>query len=141
MTRHVTETELQDAVIELAQRLGYLVHHDRPARDRDGNWSTHIQGDAGFPDLVLVHKTTHTVIFAELKSIRGKASDDQLEWLLALPQKDANPRLPIIGETSSYLWDPIHWGPGGGMINLILHHGAGRQPSYPDPDSERETAT
>jgi len=32
LARHMTEAELQVSVIELAQRLGWLVHAERPAR-------------------------------------------------------------------------------------------------------------
>lgn len=77
----MSETEFQDALIEAAQYAGWLVHHDRPARTADGKWRTAIQGDPGFPDLLLVHKRTGYVIAAELKSAKGTTDADQERWL------------------------------------------------------------
>ena len=50
---------------------------------QSGKWSTPIQGDAGFPDLVLAHPQKG-VIFAELKSEKGKPTEAQMEWLEVL---------------------------------------------------------
>ena len=111
----MTEAELQEAVIELAGWYGYLIHHDRPARTKDGTWKTHIQGTAGFPDLVLVHPDTGHIIFAELKSLRGKTSDSQARWLRALASNHGH---------RTFLWTPDDWGPGGGTIAEALKAGA-----------------
>lgn len=79
----LSEHDFQDQVIDLAHFLGWKVHHDRPARtQRTGKWITHVQGDAGFPDLVLAKNGR--VIFAELKSEKGKISEDQYRWLAEL---------------------------------------------------------
>ena len=82
----MTEKELTAAVIEMAQRFGWLVHHDRPARFRDGSYATHILGDKGFPDLVLARG--ETVWFVELKVGRNKPTETQERWLDTLPFSD-----------------------------------------------------
>lgn len=76
----ISESALQSAVIELAHMEGWLVHHTRPVQIRPGRWATPIQGDAGFPDLVLTHPTRGT-IFAELKTTVGRLSEQQKEWI------------------------------------------------------------
>ena len=78
----INEKALQNAVIELAHLFGWLVHHTRPAQMPSGRWATPIQGDAGFPDLVLVRG--HDTIFVELKSAIGRTSDKQDAWIAAL---------------------------------------------------------
>lgn len=94
----MTEDELLDAVLTLASALGWYAHHDRPARTADGRWCTPVQGDRGFPDLVLAHPR-HGVIFRELKSATGKLEDDQAAWLEAL----AN------GGADAGVWRPADW--------------------------------
>jgi hypothetical protein len=78
----INEKALQNAVVELARLYGWLVHHTRPAQMPSGKWATPIQGNAGFPDLVLV-KGHHT-IFVELKSAIGRTSPQQDAWIAAL---------------------------------------------------------
>jgi hypothetical protein len=80
----VTETQLQSAVIECAQLLGWRVAHFRPAKTERG-WRTPVQGDGkGFPDLVLVHTRQRRVLFVELKSAAGVVSAEQQDWLQRL---------------------------------------------------------
>lgn len=76
----MTEAQLQDAIVDLAHLYGWAVAHFRPARTEHG-WRTPAQYDAaGFVDLVLVHPR-RGVIFAEVKSDRGKVRPDQRAWL------------------------------------------------------------
>lgn len=77
------ESEFQSAVIEAAQYNGWRVHHTRTVQIRPGVWATPLQGDSGFPDLVLAHPD-RGVIFAELKSARGRLSPEQDRWLRTL---------------------------------------------------------
>jgi hypothetical protein len=90
----LTEAEFQQAVIDTANWTGWLVFHPRPAQT-GSRWRTAFTGHPGFPDLVLVHRD-RGVIFAELKSERGKTTPGQRQWLNAL--EDAN--------AETYLWRP-----------------------------------
>jgi len=82
------EAQFKNAVIEVAQRYGWFVHHDLPAMNRRGKWATHIQGDSGFPDLVLVNPKG-VLVFAELKTDIGVVRKTQDAWLDRLEQSGA----------------------------------------------------
>lgn len=114
MTGHtVTEAVLQEAVIQLAGYYGYLTHHCRPGRRADGSWRTAIQGDEGFPDLVLCSTPSASapgrILFIELKSRKGRTTIDQENWLETLR---ACPGV------ETYLWNPKEWS--NGTIERIL---------------------
>lgn len=79
----MTEDDWQRLVVETARLHGWLVHHNRPGMNRRGQWATHIQGDPGFPDLVMVHPRGW-VVFAELKAGRRKLTEHQDRWVKAL---------------------------------------------------------
>lgn len=90
----ISEKEFQAQVIELARLFGFRVYHTFDSR----------RSAKGFPDLVLVHPRDHDkgfarVIFAELKSERGKLSGEQKEWIALLRQ--------TILEV--YIWRPSDW--------------------------------
>jgi len=91
------EDEFMSSVVDLAHVFHWMVHHGRPAWSEKG-WRTPIQGDSGFPDLVLVRWPR--VIFAELKSKQGKVSDAQSGWIEALK---GCPGIEL------YLWRPDDW--------------------------------
>jgi len=75
--RAVSEAQLQRTIIEAAQWHGFLAAHFRPAQTSRG-WRTPVEGDAGFPDVVLAKQG---IAFAfELKSERGKLSSEQEAW-------------------------------------------------------------
>lgn len=93
----MSERDLQDLIIEIAQLNGWLLVHFRAARTKDGSYVTAIQGHAGFPDLVLVRG--ERLLFAELKSKRGRVDQDQRNWL---------DRLAITERVEVYLWRPAH---------------------------------
>ncbi len=80
-----SEAQFQRAVMDLCAHLGLLVFHSGDSR-RDSC--------AGFPDLVIVGK--HGVIFAELKSEKGRVRPEQIAWLTALAQARA----------TAYIWRP-----------------------------------
>jgi hypothetical protein len=82
------EAQFKNAVIEVAQRYGWFVHHDLPAMNKRGKWATHIQGDSGFPDLVLVNPKG-VLVFAELKTEIGVIRKTQEAWLNRLEQSGA----------------------------------------------------
>ena len=79
MTRQAPERLLQDKVIQLARMNGFRVQHSRPVQQANGRWLTAIQGDVGFPDLVLAHRE-RGVLFIELKSDTGKLTPGQVSW-------------------------------------------------------------
>lgn len=83
----VTEQQLQQALVSAARVRGWLVAHFRPAQTRGGRWQTPMQGDAGFPDLVLARGGC--VMAWELKGHNargqlGKPSPAQRAWLAEL---------------------------------------------------------
>ena len=92
------ERDFQRAIVELARLCGWRVFHARPALTRAGEWRTPIQGDAGFPDLVLCR--AGRVIFAELKREGGRLTPQQQGWLDALRQ---------CAGVEVYLWTPADW--------------------------------
>ena len=77
----VSEREFLATIIDIAHMTGWLVSHQRPAWTEKG-YRTAIQGDAGFVDLVLL-RDRH-LIFAELKSSKGKLTADQVHWNVML---------------------------------------------------------
>jgi hypothetical protein len=101
----ISEAAFQRAVIELAQRCGYLCAHFRPARTATG-WRTPVEGDgAGFPDLILSHATEpwRPLIVAELKTMRGTVTPEQRRWLDSIAD----------GSSEDYVivrvWRPVDW--------------------------------
>lgn len=101
-----SESGFQGWVIDLAHTYGWLVYHARPSRVRDGRWATAMTGDPGFPDLVLARGGR--VIFAELKTDRGRISDSQQQWLEYL-QGDGDDQLrhPRARSHEVYVWRPV----------------------------------
>jgi hypothetical protein len=82
----LTEAAFQKQVIDLAHLYRWRVAHFRPARTTvrgKETWRTAVSADGqGFPDLVLARKGV--VLFRELKTDDGKATQEQLTWLLAV---------------------------------------------------------
>ena len=92
------EKDFQRAVIDLARLTGWRVHHTRPALTQRGRWLTPIQGDAGFPDLVLCRPPR--LILAELKRNGARPTPAQRGWLEALQ---------ACAGVECYLWTPADW--------------------------------
>ncbi len=65
----MTEKELQSQVLALARVYGWRTYHTFDSR----------HSAAGFPDVVMVRG--ERLIFAELKTVRGKLSGAQEAWL------------------------------------------------------------
>lgn len=74
----VSEAQLQDTVITLARYKQWLIAHFRPAQMQSGRWATAMQGDVGFPDLVLARRGQ--VLFVELKRMQGRTTPAQKMW-------------------------------------------------------------
>ena len=75
----LTEAQLQSQIVSLGRLYGWRIHAERPAMMRSGKWSTPIQGDVGWVDLVLLKDKR--LIFWELKSTTGRLSEEQKQWL------------------------------------------------------------
>jgi hypothetical protein len=93
----VTEALLQQQVTDLARWAGYLCYHTVDSR----------RSRPGFPDLVLVHTRNGRLIFAELKSEKGRIRPEQQVWLEHLGHHH-----------EVYLWRPQHWE--SGVIRRVL---------------------
>lgn len=83
------EKELQKAIGEMAQFLGWRVAHFRTANTGKG-YRTPVAFDGkGFPDLVLARDEDQRVVFIELKGEGGRLSPDQREWMRVLQKSGA----------------------------------------------------
>ena len=88
----ISEASFMAQVKSLAYQYGWLVHHQPPMRTPRGNIIT--GGAAGFPDLVMAHKVKG-VVYAELKTEKGKTTAAQDDWLERLGP-----------HAECYLWRP-----------------------------------
>lgn len=59
-------------MIELARTLGWRVYYVPDSR--------HVS-DRGFPDLTMIHEAKRRLVFAELKTEKGKVRPEQEIWL------------------------------------------------------------
>ena len=86
----MSERVLKNTIVTYARGYGWLIHHDLPSQRANGSWATVTQGDSGYPDLVLVHPGNTArhlpaqIVYAELKTQRGKLTTGQQQWLNAL---------------------------------------------------------
>lgn len=92
----ITEQQFTNSVLEWAKVYGWLRFHVR----QSGEGGRNVQGDRGFPDLVLLKPPR--LIFAELKVGRNKESAEQVQWLGWL----LNLGCP---EIAAYTWRPAQW--------------------------------
>jgi hypothetical protein len=77
------EDDFYQPLVDLAKLFGWRIHHQRPAQNRSGKWSSAILGDPGFPDFMFSHPTGLLVI-REIKGPRTTVTDDQSAWLTTL---------------------------------------------------------
>lgn len=80
----LSESQFQGHVELLAMLFGWQYMHIRPGLNQRGKWRTPISGSlgAGWPDLILVRDSR--MIFAELKSEKGRLTAPQVMVLNAL---------------------------------------------------------
>lgn len=91
----ISERDFLKQVIDLAHIFGWKIAHFRPAKTEHG-WRTAVQADgAGFPDIVMVRPPR--LIFAELKSDKGKLTKTQAQWLWELRK---------VAGIEVYIWRP-----------------------------------
>ncbi len=83
----MSEKAFQSLVKSHAVALGWLAYHTHNSR----------RSDPGFPDLVLVRGGV--LIFAELKTEKGKTSESQEVWINAVRENN----------TPVYVWRPRNW--------------------------------
>lgn len=94
-TQSITEKQLQHAIVEAAQMLGFRVYHTFLS----------IRSDPGFPDLVLLNPRQGRqgrqgrLLFVEVKGENGRLSDAQRAWLTDLQ---------AVG-IEAYSWWPAQW--------------------------------
>jgi hypothetical protein len=79
----MTEAQWQATVISLAHNLRWRIYHTFDSR----------RSNSGFPDLVLVRDR---IVFAELKSSRGRLTREQARWIAALG----------VAGAEAYVWAP-----------------------------------
>lgn len=82
-----TERSFMAQVVQYAELMGWRVYHPFDSR----------RSAAGFPDIVAVRRPR--VIWAELKSERGRLTADQVAWLT---------ELRACGQ-EAYWWKPSMW--------------------------------
>ena len=73
LVNEVTERQLQDTIIRMAELLGWSVYHTFDSR----------RSQRGYPDLTCVHPE-HGLVFMELKREKGRVSTWQTFWLAQL---------------------------------------------------------
>lgn len=95
LRKQMSEETLLQRLIAVARVSGWLVAHFRPARTSRG-WRTPMQGDEGFPDLILARDGR--VLAVELKRAGAKPSPEQYAWLEAMG---------CAGTVEVYLWTPM----------------------------------
>jgi len=100
----VTERELTKAIVAFARERGWLVAHFETSRAmrEGGGFLTAQRGDKGFPDLVMARASR--LVFAELKTARGRVDFNQATWLNRLESVGG-----VVGGVECYVWRPAHW--------------------------------
>ncbi len=98
----ISERDLQNAIVDAAHLYGYDVFHARPALSKNG-WRTPVQYDGkGYPDLTIVGNDR--IIFAELKSAKGKLGREQEQWLEGLAKVAS-----VTDRVRVCVWTPADW--------------------------------
>jgi hypothetical protein len=93
----VTERQLMEWTVEAARTFDWLAYHTFDSR----------RSARGFPDLVLARE--RRLIFAELKSARGRLTPEQARWLEVLSGVEI---------VTPEVWYPTDWM--GGRIEAAL---------------------
>ena len=70
--QEMTEADLQRSVMDLARRYGWVAYHVPDSRRATAR---------GCPDLIMVNEGQTRVMFAELKTAKGKLRTEQVFWI------------------------------------------------------------
>ena len=107
----MNESEFEQAIVDAAHVFGWKIVGHRPMRTKHG-WATGWKYDGtGWPDLTMIHPDRGLLIAAELKTEKGRLSNDQIEWGQRLETLEA--KLPGF---AYHVWRPDNWNQ---IINLI----------------------
>lgn len=99
------EADFQAVVVDYARLRGWMTYHTHDSR----------RSAAGFPDLVMVRDGQ--LVFAELKSEKGKTTPEQDAWLMALDavmvgavqRHHDNVECDCTYPVRSFIWRPSDW--------------------------------
>lgn len=94
LSKAMTERQLQNAIVKWAALRGWLVYHTYDSR----------RSEKGFPDLCMVRPPR--LVFAELKSARGKVTEEQKHWLDNLAATSLQIAHNAYWLPEVYLWRP-----------------------------------
>ena len=99
LSKPITEQQFTNSLLQWAKALGWRCFHVRTSgrMNYSGQPIPTVQGDKGFPDLVLAKPPR--LIFAELKVGKGKVRTEQQQWLAALGGY----------ARECYVWRPDDW--------------------------------
>lgn len=119
---NATEDDVLVLVRQAAALGGWLCYHTHDSR----------RSPEGFPDIVAVHPQLGRMVFAELKSAKGKVTPDQEQWLAALQTTTT-----VTGDRrvhpAIYLWRPAD-------VDAILQVFLGHRLSATQPDRDSSLA-
>jgi len=97
----VTEKQFTHTVIEYAEYMGWLVYHVLDTQHYAKRTSK------GFPDLVMVKDGT--LVFAELKSEKGRLTEHQKIWGVALEEVAEETYKAFWEHVVYFVWRPSDW--------------------------------
>ena len=109
MTPRISEADFQRTVTDALTLYRWRWTHFRPANTGRG-WRTPLSGSPGFPDIVAVRGKN--ILFIELKSEKGRISQEQADWLYEL---DADwkwyyeKKMQRGGPVVACVWRPSDW--------------------------------
>ncbi len=100
----MTEQSFTTELLKWAKTYGWRCFH---VRNSGHAGMTAVQGDKGFPDLVLVKPPR--LIFAELKIGKKKPTPEQQAWLDALAENSGDVYGMPSNAVETFVWRPEDW--------------------------------
>jgi hypothetical protein len=100
----MTEQAFTNELLKWAKTFRWRAFH---VRNSGHGGNTYVQGDRGFPDLVLVRPPR--LIFAELKVGKNKPTPEQADWLSALAENSQDVYGMPSAAVETYVWRPEMW--------------------------------